>query len=60
MGYTHYWSKPTAIPADTWALIVADARRLIADARSRTPLCEFGDDANPPRASASGVSAKVS
>lgn len=30
MGYTHYWRQPLGIPAAAWALIQADAAKLIA------------------------------
>lgn len=45
MGYTHYWHAHD-IPDDTWALVCADAQKLIA--ASPVPVAEEDDNSNLP------------
>jgi hypothetical protein len=44
MGYSHSWSHEAEIPADTWAKITADAKRLVAAFRAGLSELTIDDD----------------
>jgi hypothetical protein len=56
MGFTHYWHQPvgTPIPADAWAKIAADARKLVESAPC-TLLAEYDEPGTTPEITGSAI-----